>query len=338
MITNQQLASLIQGKLNGAFNAELGEYENIHKYGLDGFPNFRYEFRIFADNGEYSKAENRGATANGAVTNTVTQYINGVLKTPGGASVEGASADTYNAAVEAQIELLIPNCDDVATFTEGEDSVTVRLQDAVSLLVQQTLGLPTTNYEVGEDGIRYLVGAQYSHASTGERRHRTQAGLSVILTLYLTFAIVAMGVSSREIVLTINGEQVYWNRISISRASTQENNVEADPSNATGSNIGVARARTTATQLVIGFSAPVRPTALNKALVRYTLLGEVTPLAVTLEMPTDRNTETGTLNTVTGTYTMIFAEGGVAGEENLNAAYDIRLVEQMEDESEATDG
>lgn len=346
MITNQQLAELIQDKLNGEYDSEAKEYSNIHKYGLDAFsPNMRYEFRIFANDGEYSRAENRNALGGAEVTNTVTQYINGVLKTPNGAAVEGASAETYNAAIEAQIELLIPNCDDTATFQneDGTDAVTVSLQNAVSLLVNQVLGLPTSDYESGlrlptsdyesgDDGTMYYVGARYNHASVGERRHRTQAGLSVILTLYMTFAVVALGVSSREIELTIGGEQVYFNRISISRTSTQENNVSATPSGtALAPEYGIARARTTATQLVIGFSAPVRPTALNEALVRYILLGEVMLLPVTLSIPTKRN-EAGVLERVTGNYTMTFAEGGVAGEENLNAAYDIRLVEEMTEE------
>ena len=113
MITNQQLAELLQSKLNGDYSAEVGEYANLHKYGLDTFtPNVRYEFKIFANDGEYAEAENRDALVTSDVTNTVTQYINGVFKTPGGNTAEGASAETLNTAVEAQIELLIPNCDD----------------------------------------------------------------------------------------------------------------------------------------------------------------------------------------------------------------------------------
>ena len=91
---------------------------------------------------------------------------------------------------------------------------------------------------------------------------------------------------------------------------------------------GISRARTTATQLVIGFSAPVRPTVINKALTRYIVTGIVPMLSVTLVMPTEL--VNGVLQYETGEYTMTFAEGGIAGEENLNAAYDIRLVEEME--------
>jgi hypothetical protein len=50
-------------------------------------------------------------------------------------------------------------------------------------------------------------------------------------------------------------------------------------------------------------------------------------LSVTLVMPTEL--VNGVLQYETGNYTMTFAEGGIAGEENLNAAYDIRLVEEM---------
>ncbi len=337
MITNQQLAELLQSKLNGDYID--GEYANLRKYGLDQFtPNVRYEFKIFANDGEYITAENRDALVSANPTNTVTQYINGVFKTPGGNTAEGASAETLNTAIEAQIELLIPNCDDEAEFAVDNQTYRVRLQDAISTLVQDVLSLPSNDTKEDIDGIMYFIGGRYSHASVGEKQHRTQAGLSVVLSLFMTFAVVAMGISSREIKLSIKNdknkyEPVYFNRISISRTSTQENNVQATPGS-DGAEYGISRARTTATQLVIGFSAPVRPTLINKALTKYIVSGTVPILSVKLEMPTILEDTDGDgkpeLQYEKGYYTMTFAEGGVAGEENLNAAYDIRLVEEME--------
>lgn len=329
MISTQLLANLIQERLNGVLTD--GEYSNIRNFGLDSFPNKRYEFRIFAEDGEYKKSENRGAEISEEPTNTFTQYINGVLKTPVTSAVDGASVDTYNAAVEASLELLIPNCDDVATFTDPDDpteSVTVRLQDAVAILVNTVFGVPTENY-ITEGGITYYIGGRYSRASVGGRQNRPQVGLSVILTTYISFAVVAAGVSSREIKLKINGESVYFNRISIARTSVQENNTLSDDTISNESGIyGVSKARTTATQLVIAFSAPVRPVAFNLALTRYIMLGEIVKNEVELTMPTVYNG--GELETLTQTYTMVFAQGGTAGEENLNASFDVRLVEEME--------
>ena len=338
MITNQQLAELLQYKLNGEYSAEVGEYANLHKYELDTFtPNVRYEFKIFANDGEYATAENRDALVTSDVTNTVTQYINGVFKTPGGNTAEGASAETLNTAVEAQIELLIPNCDDEKEITTQDgQTYRVRLQDVISMLVQDVLSVPSSDTREDKDGISYFIGGRYSHASVGEKRHRTQVGLSVVLSLFMTFAIVAMGISSREIKLNIGynsdigykDEDIYFNRISISRTSTQENNVQATPGSDVA-NYGISRARTTATQLVIGFSALVRPTIINTALTEYIVTGRVPMLNVTLKMPTKLD-EDGKLQYETGNYTMTFAEGGVGGEENFNAVYDIRLVEEME--------
>lgn len=337
MITNQQLAELLQSKLNGEYSATDGEYANLHKYELDTFtPNVRYEFKIFANDGEYAEAENRDALVTSDVTNTVTQYINGVFKTPGGNTAEGASAKTLNTAVEAQIELLIPNCDDEKEITTQDgQTYRVRLQDVISMLVQDVLSVPSSDTREDKDGISYFIGGRYSHASVGEKRHRTQVGLSVVLSLFMTFAVVAMGISSREIKLNIGynsdigykDEDIYFNRISISRTSTQENNVQATPGSDVA-NYGISRARTTATQLVIGFSAPVRPAIINKALTEYIVTGRVPTLTVKLKMP--KYMADGVLQYAEGEYTMTFAEGGVAGEENLNAAYDIRLVEEME--------
>ena len=58
------------------------------------------------------------------------------------------------------------------------------------------------------------------------------------------------------------------------------------------------------------------------------MTGIVPTLTVKLKMP--KYMADGVLQYAEGEYTMTFAEGGVAGEENLNAAYDIRLVEEME--------
>lgn len=339
MITNQQLANLIQGKLNGEFSSELGEYTNIHKYGLNSFtPNVRYEFKIFASDGEYAEAENRDAIPSN-VTNTVTQYINGVLRTPGGSPVEGASAETLNTVIESQVELLIPNCDEVSTFTSGErenaESVTIRFQDLIFLLVQDVLSIPSDNTDFDNDGISYFIGCRFSHASMSERQHRTQVGLSVILSMFITFAVVAMGISSRQIKLSLkvddDYEDIYFNRISISRTSTQENNVKATPGGESDQ-YGISRARTTATQMIIAFSAPVRPSILNALMTSYIVFGRVDKLTVRLSIPSHIITVQGKkqLSYKETEYTMTFAEAGIAGEENLNAAYDIRLVEEME--------
>lgn len=331
MITNQQLAKLIQDTLNGSYNAEAGDFANIAKFRLNEFTsNVRYEFNIFANDGEYIKAENRDALPTGEATNTVTQYINGVLKTPGGSPASGISPETLNTAFEANLELLIPNCDETATFTLDGVEVKIRLQDLVALAVQEALSLPLDVDLYDEDGVMYSVGGRFAQPSIAARQHRTQAGLSVILSLFCTFSVVAQGVNSRKYTITIDGEPIYYNRISISRASTQENNVTARPNADTPTTYGVSKARTTATQLIIAFSAPVRPTALNNALTRYLLLGEVETMSVTLSMPTETD-ENGNLEYLTATFSMVFAEGGVAGEENLNASFDIRLVEEMED-------
>lgn len=335
MITNQQFANLIQSKLNGDYSPELGEFENIHKYGLNAFsPNVRYEFKIFASDGEYAKAENRDAQL-GTTTNTVTQYINGVLKTPGGSPVEGVSAETLNTAVEAHIELLIPNCDDVGTFAHDGDSVSIRFQDLVYLLVQDVLSIPSDDTMYDNDGISYFIGTRFSNASMSERQHRTQVGLSVILSMFMTFSVVAMGISSRQIKLSlkVDGvyEDIYFNRISISRTSTQENNVKATP-NGESNQYGISRARTTATQMIIAFSAPVRPSILNALMTSYIVFGIVDKLTVRLSIPSHIITVQGKKQLLyeKNEYTMTFAEAGIAGEENLNAAYDIRLVEEME--------
>lgn len=332
MISNVLLAEILQRRLNGNYNAEYGEYQNIRDFKLDSFPNKRYEFRIFAEDSDYKKSENRGALPSASPTNTYTQFINGVLKTPSASSVEGASNQTYNAAVEAHLELLIPNCDDPITYTDDNNEVTIRLQDAVSILVNSVLGLPTQNYEDGGNGITYYIAARYSRAEMGERQNRLQVGLSVVLNVYIAFSIIAMGVSSREIKLEIDGEEVYFTRISISRTSVQENNTVSDENieGSQGSKFGISKARTTATQLIIAFSAPVRPVAFNTAMTRYLMSGSVEPMTVTLRMPTEFDQSgAGYLRYETATYNMVFAEAGVAGEENLNSSFDVRLVEEM---------
>lgn len=325
MISNKQLAKLIQDRLNGK-DDNYPQFLDI--YGLNNSEsNLRYEFRLFANDGEYNEAENQAETITPDETNVITQFINGILITSGGNATDGISYDSINTAVEARIEFLIPNCDDKIVIEDEE----FRLQDAVEMLINDALGLPSsdvleseTNTEIGK--MSFFVAGRYSKATVSDRRHRTQVGMSVILSLFATFAIVAKGISSNDIVLETDGERIYFNRISISRTSTQENNVSATPDSYGGSPIvGVSKARTTATQLIIAFSAPVRPSKIYDALTEYLVRGTVEKINIKLHMPTNANG--GEISEI---YNMTIAEGGIAGEENLNAAYDIRLVEEMQ--------
>lgn len=325
MITTKELARIIQERLNGELVN--GEYANITKYGLDKFhANLRYEFCVEANNAEYKKAERRGAVVSSTPTNMITQYIMGVLQPTSGAEIEGNSADTYNTTVSAMIDLLIPDCDDMTDI----NGYTLRFQDAVSALIAGELGAPSNEYITGEDGIVYYVATRYTRAVPGTKDFRAQVGLSLSLMLDVSFSIIATGISSRDITLSIDGEDVYFTTLGIARRSVQENNVNAYASAPTAE-YGTSKTRTTASQLFLSFDAPTRPTAINERMAEYLLTGEITPLSVTLGIPTKRD-ERGKLITRSKTFSMVFTEAGLNAQLNLAASSAIKLTEELEGE------
>lgn len=319
MIKYTELAALIEAELNGQRGSD-GEFSNLKEYLLSGgvFGNGdRYEFKVIAGDMEYTRAERQGAIPTNQPTNDSTYYISAVLRPLQGDSVEGTSEETLNAVINAEIDFLIPNCDREGSFEIDGEIQTIRLQDAVLSIINDKLSLPNSQYYDGEDGNIYYLSASFGHISIGEKQIRGLAGLSLTASMSAAFSVVATGISSRDITLSYNGEQVYTTRIGLARTSTQDGTVPSDSN-------GITKNATSATSLTISLDAPLRRSAFFGRYISYVINGLNYPFDVTIGYPLASG------GTGSKTYTVCFANTGINGELNLAASVNIQLVEALD--------
>lgn len=331
MITTKELAALLTARLNGDYSDADKEYTNIHKYGLDVFyPNTRYEFIVEADEIEYKYPEYKEAdpTLRGVVTNTLTRYICGVLSPLPGSEIEGANKDTYNTTVSASVDFIIPDCEEVRTVEYSDGSrAEMRLGDIVQLLIEEVLSSSMSEYITASDETIYYVGTRYSRTIPGTKTQMQVGGIALPISVYITYSIVATGVSSEDIKLKINNQDVYTTRFGIARRTEQQANVSSDSGQ-------VSKMKSSATSLTLTFDSPYRINDIGEAIATYILTGELTPLSVTVFLPTGRREEDGKPTYTEGHYTMVLADSGINSELNLAASVSVRLVEEMSDTDE----
>lgn len=320
MITTKELAERLQDKLNGDFDSATNEYTNITKYFLDRFyPHTRMEFYIRSDEAEIKKAS--------MDINTETVYICGLLTPMPGSSIEGLDKETYNTVLSFTLELLIPNCDDVTTVVyDGKNSKEIRLSDQVQLLIEDTLSATESEYINSGDGVIYYVGTAYSRPIPGAKMLRNVVGISIPLNVYITYSVVATGISSDNIRLSIKDGvkyvRVFTTRLGLARTTSFDSSVASNAG-------GVSKGTPNATSLTVSFDAPFRLDAMGKAASQYLLNGVVEPLEVKLEMPSV-SPKGDDIQYNTEEYRMMLADVGVNGELSLAASISCRLIEYLE--------
>ena len=320
MITTKELAERLQDKLNGDFDSVTNEYTNITKYFLDRFyPHTRMEFCIKSDEAEIKRAS--------IDINTETVYICGLLTPTPGSSIEGVDKETYNTVIGYTLELLVPNCDDIAVvvFKDGV-SKELRLSDQVQLLVEESLSATESEYITAEDGVIYYIGTAYSRTIPGAKMLRNVVGISLPLNVYITHSIVATGISSDNIRLSIkDGDKfirVFTTRLGLARTTSFDSTVSSNAG-------GVSKGTPNATTLTVSFDAPFRLDVMGKAVSTYLLKGGITPLEVKLEIPSVSPSGDDIQYDDTE-YMMMLADVGINGELNLASSMSCRLIEYFE--------
>lgn len=292
MVELKNLANELEERLNDS------EYMNeINAL----FERIKFEFRIVLDTAEYQPPKR--------IDNEITYYIH-ALMTREGSEVEGTESQTYTANVKASIEFLIPMLDAV-----GDDGTKALLEKIMTLLENELQTQIGSEEKYGGD--EYYVSKEYSIGAIGKREVRKRVGDSVTITVLANYFFVPLGIASDDIVIKVNGENVYPLRHGISRRSINEGNVSSDDAD------GSAKNTPGGTALVLSFEAPLRKGAFDKSLTEYSLTGKFSPLSVGVTIPT-------VSGNLTDTYTMIFDNVGINGETSLAASYSCVLVEYLE--------
>lgn len=304
----------IQEQLNNALasTTQGGTFE----YAVNGvIPNTAFEFNISSDSGEYKQAEKGRYVVNGVPW--ATYFFNGNARySP--VSLEGEQASAYNAVMSATIDLLIP----VSRLITGEQ--TDNFISEIRRLVDETLGASASKY-ITSDNVIYLVGTRYSLMQTGQRELRDQAGDSIVMTLYLTFYVVASGIQSSAVELTIDNERIIPSKVGFSRKTTSEAGVPATSTNAASKVIPSGSA------FVINFDTPAKLGTFNQKLSSFVFAGTNTPMTVTVKYPQIFTTVEGetVVSTQSYTYSMIFDNDGINTEQGYAVSASVTLVEVM---------
>ncbi len=266
MITLKDLAAILQGQIDkemgvdslterGALTFTLGEGQYARTE--------RYEFVISTDTTDYKPPERDG--------NTVTKYIQGVLL-ESGSEIEQTATGSFNGAFSAQLEVLCP-------VVEGDELgiVNERLVDAVRQILTNVFVQNSVEVQTDADGKEYTVGTLYSMVNSGMRQIVPQVGDSFTFSVALTFFVIQNGISSKDIKIYVEGDEVNYTTLGIRRDAVTDQNVSSDTGDgATTSNVD-------SSALVIQLTAPATENdALTKKVMLATLDGRVTAEKLTV--------------------------------------------------------
>lgn len=290
----------LETKLNAALNAKTPQ--GAYVFPIQGVPrNTLYKFHIFTDTGEYSEAIKSGAT--------VTKAFNAICRIRP-ISLEGATPEAYTASAGALIDFLIP----LQGLKRSEKDSFI---SGVRRLFDSTLQNSSGENITDSDGSIYLVICRPSIMQTGARDIRDTVGDSLIITLSLEYSIIANGILADTTKVTIDGVQVLWSNLGVSRRFIMENGVPSTSLNGSAGNFANASIYT------LTMSFPSRFGILYEKYIEATETGINEPMTVVV-------TDTiGSGKTVTHTHTMIFSELGKNGLTGASGSMTISLVEYL---------
>ena len=279
-------------KLNNDLNTALAASSVIGQF----HSNTQYQFNIVADDAEYKKATRDG--------NTVTRYFNGIasfnsdLKT-------GYNVATVNAKATANIEIVIPGAADTV-IPSGETRAVV-FKDTVRKIIDDALTNASESYMQDEDGNNYLVLAIYSFANSGTLDIRHEAGESFTFNIFIEYAIISSGISSRFIFLYVKSgnewKRIYPTRIDLVRNTVSEGVVPGQSEGSSSSKV-----LPQATQLTIKVVKPHRGDELDLIIAHYIGFGDLYPIDIRLVIPTGPQAGFST------EFKCVVGEGTMAGE------------------------
>lgn len=250
MITLKDLAKILQDQIayemEGApltFTLGDGPYARTE----------RYVFDISTDTADYKPPVREG--------NTVTKYIQGVLL-ESGSEIEQTSTGSFNGAFSAQLEVLCP-------VVEGDELgiVNERLVDVVRQILTNVFVNNAVESQEDADGNTYTVGTFYSMVNSGMRQIVPEVGDSFTFSVALTFFVIQNGISSKDIKIYIDGEQINYMTLGIRRdVVTDQNVASTTPDGATTANVD-------SSVLVIQLTAPATEGDFTQSVLVLTIDG-----------------------------------------------------------------
>lgn len=220
MFELKSLAEWIQIRLNSGLNYYQSELLSTNRY--------EFAFKVDTDIGEhkgYDYIDTNGAVVN-QKTNKIRRYIECELSQVD-SSVE--STAFVNIIRNTQLQILIP-LNDIEVLEERNQVV-----NEIRKIIDEDFSKNGSG-TISENGTEYPFSFDYSLSNTGDRNTRMFTGDSVILTAYINFYYVEEGLSSKDVEIYIDDEQIVPIRMGIDRSLVQETNTFSNDTRLTARN------------------------------------------------------------------------------------------------------
>ena len=253
-------------------------------------------FSVFTDTGDFEKALRQG--------NNVTEYINGLL-TVSGSSVEYAGEQEI-VGISTELKFLVRVDDD--QNADGSFNNIVQFREMLS----QAFSSVKPKFNVTEGEKTYTVVAAYNLPETGTREQRSMLGDSISYSCTVYFAYLSNAINATDVKITIDGEEVNFLAVGLTRRPSIVANLFPDPTN------GESAVYAESAAFVIDLTMPAFVSVMGGVIADYILgISEAnTPHAVTLKYG----------NGTTITKTMIFGESSGSGQGIENLRYTVSLI------------
>lgn len=256
-------------------------------------------FAVFTDTGDFQKAIRQG--------NQVTEYINGLL-TVSGSSTEYAGEQKI-ISISTELRFIVRIDDD--HNADGSFNNIKNFRELLSAAFQSVEPQFTAK---DKDDKQYRVVVGYTLPATGTREQRSLIGDSLTYSCSVYFAYLANSINASDVKLTIDGEQVYFLAIGLTRRPSLVANLF------TGSTNGESAVYAESAGFVVDLTLPAFITVMGGTIADYILGIEEanTPHTVVLDY--------GGNGEKTVTKTMIFGESSGTGQGIENIRYTVSLV------------
>lgn len=253
-------------------------------------------FQIFGDTDNFLKSVRSG--------NTVTNYINGLMQV-----MESNIAPTQELVVATQtarLEFVFP-IDDADDLSPIQDQIEI-YRAIVSSVYQK----PFTQAMTDSSGKQFSVCVYGAPATTGERLQRPIIGDSMSLVVYLYYSFIENGINSLDCPVYLDGVQVPYSSLSVSRVPTMEGNPYSDDT-------GAAKNRIVATALSVTMTVPATSTGQTSAsAVGFLLNGTVAVHTFQINIGNSNQT-----------FNVYFGQIDMNAEGVRNAGFTINLIEAV---------
>ena len=263
-------------------------------------------FNIVPDGGRYRKPKR--------VQNTVTEYIQGTARIVNSEIVPVRGLGIVSETVSVEIEVPV----NIGTAENPENDITASTAPVLNALTEY-LTKSRVSQMKDESGVVYSVASYGSQPAAGDILQRDAVGCSITYDFTIFYSFIQNGINSFGVTLTFEGEEVPYTELTVTRTPSMDGGAFSDTD-------GTARNYVSVCALQIDVSVPaLTDSTLTSEFLSFLLTGAETVYSVML-----------TVNGVTETLDMIFAQSNAAISGVDNMGLSITLVQPLEDDSDGT--